>query len=83
MAIALTPFEAICGFRPIHEIKLNLSLYPELRVMIGEEGESISCCVVFMSNNEFDALFYSYYLIPLITSYTLFILSIRITYSVR
>jgi mannose-6-phosphate isomerase len=38
MAIALTPFEAICGFRPIHEIRANISNYPELRAMIGEEG---------------------------------------------
>jgi mannose-6-phosphate isomerase len=37
MAIALTPFEAMCGFREISEIKINISNYPELKVVIGQE----------------------------------------------
>ena len=37
MAIALTPFEAMCGFRPIQEIRGNLSKYPELRKIIGDD----------------------------------------------
>lgn len=37
MAIALTPFEAMCGFRVISEIKDNISNYPELKIVIGRE----------------------------------------------
>ncbi|XP_076398177.1 mannose phosphate isomerase isoform X2 [Megachile rotundata] len=37
MAIALTPFEALCGFRPIREIKEFLKILPELRAVIGED----------------------------------------------
>ena len=37
MAIALTPFEAMSGFRPIEEIKDHLVRYPELRHIIGED----------------------------------------------
>ena len=31
MAIALTDFECLCGFRPILEIKSYLKEFPELR----------------------------------------------------
>ncbi|KAL3266943.1 hypothetical protein HHI36_011093 [Cryptolaemus montrouzieri] len=34
MAIALTPFEALCGFRPICEIRAFLKAVPELRSLI-------------------------------------------------
>ncbi|XP_015597331.1 mannose-6-phosphate isomerase [Cephus cinctus] len=37
LAIALTPFEALCGFRPISEIKQYLKSVPELRTIIGED----------------------------------------------
>ena len=37
MAIALTPFEAMSGFRPVEEIKENLLRFPELRHIIGED----------------------------------------------
>ncbi|KZC09457.1 PREDICTED: mannose-6-phosphate isomerase [Dufourea novaeangliae] len=37
LAIALTPFEALCGFRPIREIKELLEILPELRAVIGED----------------------------------------------
>ncbi|KAG7205859.1 hypothetical protein KM043_007792 [Ampulex compressa] len=37
LAIALTPFEALCGFRPIKEIKEYLKILPELRIAIGED----------------------------------------------
>lgn len=36
MALALTPFEALCGFRPLDEIKSYLKLVPELSSCIGE-----------------------------------------------
>ncbi|XP_011335760.2 mannose-6-phosphate isomerase isoform X1 [Ooceraea biroi] len=35
LAIALTDFEALCGFRPIDEIKLRLQKLPELRIVMG------------------------------------------------
>ncbi|KAF7408310.1 hypothetical protein HZH66_002847 [Vespula vulgaris] len=37
LAIALTEFEALCGFRPIEEIKEYFKLLPELRAVIGED----------------------------------------------
>ena len=40
MAIALTPFEALSGFRSVAEIKANLTRYGELRVVVGE-GEEV------------------------------------------
>lgn len=38
MAIALTPFEALCGFRIVSEIKKNIEKYPELQAILGEAG---------------------------------------------
>ncbi|KAG2223875.1 hypothetical protein INT45_012748 [Circinella minor] len=37
MAIALTPFEAFCGFRPLDEIKQHIQRYPELAELIGSD----------------------------------------------
>ncbi|CAM9241356.1 unnamed protein product [Chrysoparadoxa australica] len=34
MAIALSDFEGLCGFRPFHEIVYNLYRYPELRGVV-------------------------------------------------
>lgn len=36
MAIALTPFEALCGFRPLNEIVHHMQVYPELSELIGQ-----------------------------------------------
>ncbi|XP_009990731.1 PREDICTED: mannose-6-phosphate isomerase, partial [Tauraco erythrolophus] len=36
MAIALTTFEGLCGFRPVEEIVSFLQSVPELRALIGE-----------------------------------------------
>ncbi|KFP05382.1 Mannose-6-phosphate isomerase, partial [Calypte anna] len=36
MAIALTPFEGLCGFRPVEEIVSFLQTVPELRALIRE-----------------------------------------------
>ena len=36
MAIALTRFEALCGFRPIHEIISFLDTVPELEAVVGK-----------------------------------------------
>jgi len=38
MAIALTPFEAMCGFRTVSDIKRNIKRYPELSAVIGPSG---------------------------------------------
>lgn len=40
LAVALTPFEALCGFRPIEEIKHFLEVVPELRAVVGQEVAS-------------------------------------------
>jgi len=37
MSIALTPFEAMCGFRLLSEINDHLLRYPELKMIIGDE----------------------------------------------
>ncbi|XP_074088826.1 mannose-6-phosphate isomerase [Macrotis lagotis] len=38
MAIALTPFQALCGFRPVQEIVGFLQKVPELRTLIGDKA---------------------------------------------
>jgi mannose-6-phosphate isomerase len=38
MVVAVTPFEAMCGFRSLNEIYDNLLQYPELRALIGEDA---------------------------------------------
>ena len=39
MAIALTRFQAMCGFRPVNEILLHVTSVPELRNLIGGAGQ--------------------------------------------
>jgi len=39
MAIALTEFEAMCGFRPVSEIVLHLEKYPELAACAGSVAQ--------------------------------------------
>ncbi len=38
MTIAITPFEGLCGFRPLKEISHFLSTVPSLRNLIGESA---------------------------------------------
>ena len=38
MALALTPFEALCGFRPLAEISHFLSTVSQLRKLVGESA---------------------------------------------
>lgn len=38
MALALTDFECMCGFRTIGEIKQNLASYPELKDLLTTGG---------------------------------------------
>lgn len=44
MAIAITPFEAMCGFRPVVEIQSHLRTYPELATIVGS-----TACEAFLS----------------------------------
>jgi mannose-6-phosphate isomerase len=48
MAIALTPFEAMCGFRRIEEISSLMKKYPEFAACISPEAQ----LKVFLSSNE-------------------------------
>ncbi|XP_006888354.1 PREDICTED: mannose-6-phosphate isomerase isoform X1 [Elephantulus edwardii] len=38
MAIALTPFQGLCGFRPVEETVAFLNKVPEFQVLIGEDA---------------------------------------------
>ena len=38
MAIALTPFLAMCQFRELDQVVAHLATVPELKALIGEEG---------------------------------------------
>ncbi|POS82273.1 hypothetical protein EPUL_005949, partial [Erysiphe pulchra] len=50
MTIALTPFEGLCGFRPLNEISHFLSTVPSLKSLIGEsEAEDFQTAI---KNNE-------------------------------
>ena len=40
MAIAITPFEGLCGFRPVDEIAHFLDAVPALRQLVGEDAAS-------------------------------------------
>lgn len=40
MAIAVTPFEGLCGFRPLEEISHFFESLPPLRTLVGEEAAS-------------------------------------------
>ncbi|CAG9771619.1 unnamed protein product [Ceutorhynchus assimilis] len=46
MAIALTPFEALCGFRPLSEIKKFLESIPELQEIVGNDALSRDCQLI-------------------------------------
>lgn len=52
MAIALTPFEGLCGFRPLQEIQDFLQTVPELRTIVGDEAAIKLCqCKADSSSN--------------------------------
>ena len=40
MTIAITPFDGLCGFRPLKEVSHFLSTVPSLRKLIGESAAS-------------------------------------------
>lgn len=41
MAIALTKFEALCGFRLLSEIQYFVSCYPEFKMVLGLDGKEL------------------------------------------
>lgn len=43
LAIALTPFEALCCFRPVAQIASSLANVPELRAVVGEQIAADFC----------------------------------------
>jgi mannose-6-phosphate isomerase len=42
IAIALTPFQAMCGFRSEHEIMKNITEIPELATVMGPSGADLA-----------------------------------------
>ncbi|XP_006163105.2 mannose-6-phosphate isomerase [Tupaia chinensis] len=40
MAIALTPFQGLCGFRPVEEIVAFLKKVPEFQLLVGDDAAS-------------------------------------------
>lgn len=59
LAIALCPFEALCGFRPIDEIKDYLNHIPELLAVIGEAN--VRCLSQAIDSTISDALQQCFY----------------------
>jgi mannose-6-phosphate isomerase len=45
MTIAITPFDGLCGFRPLGEISHFLSTVPSLRKLVGDEAETYQSAV--------------------------------------
>ncbi|KAI9008592.1 mannose-6-phosphate isomerase [Hyaloraphidium curvatum] len=45
MAIALTEFEALCGFRPLDEIAANLAAFPEFAAVVGDAAQAFRSAV--------------------------------------
>ncbi|XP_072242412.1 mannose-6-phosphate isomerase [Leuresthes tenuis] len=46
MTIALTPFQGLCGFRPVEEILRYLKSVPEFHALVGDEAaEELRCSV--------------------------------------
>ena len=50
MAVTLSDFEALCGFRPFQEIIWNLHFYPELRALVSLDA--IHQVQVFMGTHQ-------------------------------
>jgi len=46
MAISLTDFEAMCGFRPLPDVVAHMKAYPELRALVSDQGACWLGCVV-------------------------------------
>eukprot|EP00744_Colponema_vietnamica_P009259 GILI01013185.1.p1 GENE.GILI01013185.1~~GILI01013185.1.p1 ORF type:complete len:231 (+),score=64.83 GILI01013185.1:63-695(+) len=52
MAIAITPFEVLCSFRPLEDIDTFVKSIPELRAVVGEEAaEAFSSAFAALSSS--------------------------------
>ncbi len=49
MAIALTSFEALCGFRDVADMMNLVVLYPEFSKLIGDESIKYQILLYFIS----------------------------------
>lgn len=56
LAIALTPFEAMCGFRPVQQIKAFIKNIPELARVVGSEKICLAQAEEEILRNCFKAL---------------------------
>lgn len=45
MTIAITPFDGLCGFRPLAEISHFFSTIPTLKSLVGEEGQAFQSAI--------------------------------------
>ena len=60
---ALTPFEGLCGFRPLAEIQNFVKTIPELAAVIGQEAadavaaSSSGLCNIFFPKNSGESVF--------------------------
>ena len=66
MAIALTTFEALSGFRDVADIQRNIITYPELRALLAGQGYY---AYVFMLITH--SLTHSFHYSPLLSSYSI------------
>ena len=56
MAVALSDFEGLCGFRPFEEIVFNLHRYPELRGLVSLSAMRAMCSMPEKLEDRRDAL---------------------------
>lgn len=56
MAVALSDFEGLCGFRPFEEIVFNLHRYPELRGLVSLSAMRAMCSLPEDPEDRRDAL---------------------------
>ncbi|CAN0117845.1 unnamed protein product, partial [Ectocarpus sp. 6 AP-2014] len=56
MAVALSDFEGLCGFRPFEEIVFNLHRYPELRGLVSLSAMRAMCSLPEDPEDQRDAL---------------------------
>ena len=59
MLVAVTDFEALCGFRPVYDIIQYIHLYPEFQDVIGEEGEFLLFILYIISHGLYGLAIYS------------------------
>jgi mannose-6-phosphate isomerase len=52
MTIAITPFDGLCGFRPLAEISHFLSTVPPLKKLVGEQGGAYQSAVKGQETSE-------------------------------